>query len=66
MDETKYYILTKSDEPLSAPDDAKCHSRAGYSKLDDAVDNFILDCRNLDVGCVQLWDGKYETGRLYL
>jgi hypothetical protein len=62
----EYYVVTKSDEPLGTPDEKKSFRRVGYENLDDAIENFLLDCRALDVGCVQLWEGKYEMGKLYL
>ena len=64
----EHYTLTATDEPLSGPDQASDSpsTRLYFSKLDDAVKAFNEYCATLDVGCVQLWDGNYETGKLYL
>ena len=68
---SEYWTVTVSEEPVKDPvggieDLDRPVSRFQYAKLENAVKCFIEYCQSLDVGAVQLWEGNYEIGKLFL
>ena len=67
MNERKYWV-TVAEHPLKRYDQETDRpiSRNWCKALEAAVDGFVRECKALDTGCVQLWDGESELGCLYL
>ena len=58
--------IARLPNPLPPTDQKAPMTLQSFDNLDEAVDFFLMQCKTLDTGCVQLWDAGIETGHLHI
>lgn len=60
------YTLTTSDEELTFTTRVYASKTKGFDNFTDARKAFLDQCRWANCGCIQLWNGSHEIGKLLL